>query len=340
MDILEDAIKKAQECISHLPVIILGSGHSCAYNIPGMDELACYLTKEIPLDLSTEDKPMWASFESKIKTKTLENVLQELDLNKSITDKIIRRTWACIKPADYKVFLNTVENNNKLALTKLYKYMFNSTHQRIQIVTTNYDCIAEYAADIAGFAWCTGFSYGYIGNAYNSCCLSMYKGSLPFRTVDIWKVHGSINWYRLIDGSVYFLPAMEAPLSSYMPVMVTPGIDKYRRTHEEPFRSIITGADKAIEEGKSYLCVGYGFNDEHIQPKLVNRCKKDDKFIMVLARKLTDSSRSLLLTGQCKKFVAFEKSDKGTIMYSPEHLKGIEIENENLWSLDELIQKI
>ena len=105
--------------------------------------------------------------------------------------------------------------------------------------------------------------------------------------VDIWKVHGSIDWFRGQDDSIYSLPSIILPPEGYKPAIVTPGIDKYRQTHEEPFRTIITGADAAIEAGNSFFCVGYGFSDEHIQPKLVDRCKRQGKSIVVLAKKLT-----------------------------------------------------
>jgi len=50
-------------------------------------------------------------------------------------------------------------------------------------------------------------------------------------------------------------------------------VSKFQRTHDEPFRSAIQGADLALEHAKGYVCVGFGFRDTHIEPKLVERCR-------------------------------------------------------------------
>lgn len=49
------------------------------------------------------------------------------------------------------------------------------------------------------------------------------------------------------------------------PLVVTPGVSKYRESHKDPFRTVMTAADQVIREANCYLCVGYGFNDEHVQ---------------------------------------------------------------------------
>ena len=43
-------------------------------------------------------------------------------------------------------------------------------------------------------------------------------------------------------------------------------------------------ADLALDSGNSFFCVGYGFNDDHIQPKLLEKCRQYNKNIVVLAK--------------------------------------------------------
>lgn len=338
--VLESAYKSVQDCFALAPVIVLGSGHSCAFGIPSMTQLAAYIRSEVPREISPDDNQTWKILEGKLQHLTLEAALQEVQLSQRLTDLIIQKTWDYIFPADRQVLEHIIQNSDYLPLSRLYRHFFNSTHQRIKLVTTNYDCLAEYAADAAGCAWATGFAYGYIGNRYGNHSLTISKGSMPFRMVDVWKVHGSLNWYRDPDGATYYLPSVTTPPTNYSSVIVTPGIDKYRRTHEEPFRSIIASADSAIDGGKSFLCIGYGFNDEHIQPKLLEKCKREEKAVVILAMELTAAAKDVLLDGRCRRFVAFEQSEDGTRMFAPEHLAGVDLPGINLWSLGDLLNRV
>jgi hypothetical protein len=338
--ILESACKFVQDCFASVPVIVLGSGHSCAFGIPGMKDLTDYLCREVSKEVALGDKQTWKVLKEKVQIVSLEAALQEIQLSPELTDLIIRKTWDYIFPADKEVLMHVIGNINYLPLSRLYRHLFNSTHQRIQLITTNYDCLAEYSVDAAGCAWTTGFGYGYIGNRYGNHQLTILKGHNSFRMVDIWKVHGSLNWYRSPNGATYYLPSVTTPPTDYSSVIVTPGIDKYKRTHEEPFRTIIAGADSAMDDGRSFLCIGYGFNDEHIQPKLLEKCKREEKPIVVLAKELTSTAKKVLLNGSCKCFVAFEQSKDGTRMFATEHPVGVELPGINLWSLGDLLDRV
>ncbi|HHT9138771.1 MAG TPA: SIR2 family protein [Candidatus Wunengus sp. YC60] len=337
---LESAYKSVQDCFASVPVIVLGSGHSCTFGIPSMTQLTVYIRSEVSKEVAPDDNQTWKTFEEKIQHLSLEAALHEIQLSSQLTDLIIRKTRDCIFPADREVLGHVIQNRDYLPLSRLYRHLFNSTHHRIQLITTNYDCIAEYAADAAGYAWATGFGYGYIGNRYGNYLLAISKGSTAFRMVDVWKVHGSLNWYRAPDGTTYYLPSVATPPTDYFSVIVTPGIDKYRRTHEEPFRTIIAGVDLAMDVGRSFLCIGYGFNDEHIQPKLLEKCKREEKIIVVLAKELTEAAKKVLLDGYCNRFVAFEQSGNGTRMFDPKHRTGVELPGINLWSLRDLLDRV
>lgn len=338
--LLDHVCKSVQDCLASMPVIVLGSGYSCNYGLPGMNDLAEHLCLEVPKHLLEDDHPSWAFFEEKIKQMPLESALQQVNFTQHVIDIIIRETWNLIFPADRKVLERTVEALETFPLSRLFSHLFRSTHQRLSLVTTNYDCLAEYAANIAGYAWATGFGYGYIGDRYGNQNITVSKNQTLLRMVDIWKVHGSLDWYRSEDNTILFLPSVTAPPKGYTPVIVTPGTDKYRQTHEEPFRTIIASADAAIEAGNGFLCVGYGFNDDHLQPKLLEKCWKHEKRIVVLAKELTGAARKVLLDGRCRCFIAFEQSQGGTRVFSPDFIDGIELQGVNLWILDDLLNQV
>lgn len=338
---VEIAYKFVQDCLASNPVIILGSGHSAAYGIPDVNQLGVYLIGNVSTLISKEDEASWNRFKEALKQKHLEAALHDVQLSPQVTKLIIEKTWEFIYSADKNALYQVINSLSGIfPLARLYDHLFQSTHPRISLITTNYDHIAEYAADVAGYAWTTGFDYGYIGQRCIKQPVTIYKNQTPFRMVDIWKVHGSIRWYRGKDGIVYNFPSTDAIPDEFLPAIVTPGINKYKETHEEPFRSILTGADLALDSGNSFLCVGYGFNDDHIQPKLLEKCRRYNKNIVVLAKKLTDAAKKVLLDGGCKHFLAFEEDDNGTRMFNCEHCEGIVLRDLNLWSIGDLLERV
>ena len=95
-----------------------------------------------------------------------------------------------------------------------------------------------------------------------------------------------------------------------------------------------------MDGGKSFLCIGYGFNDEHIQPKFLEKCQREEKIIVVLVMQLTQAAKNALLNGYCKRFIAFEQWGDGTRMFTPEYGEGVELPGINLWSLGELLNRV
>ena len=102
--------------------------------------------------------------------------------------------------------------------------------------------------------------------------LKGYKGQ-----VNIWKVHGSLDWFETPNKENVYLPLSENIPQGHKPLIVTPGLSKYAETHKEPYRTIFTQADTEIQKANGFLCIGYGFNDEHVQPKLIQQIKRSTK---------------------------------------------------------------
>jgi len=337
----EDVHKFVQDCFAANPVIILGSGHSAAFGIPDIYQLGEYLIDSVSPLVKEEDREEWSKFVDILSKNNLELALSEVQLSQHITTLLVEKTWDHICLYDKKALDQIIKSlPSVFPLARLYTYLFNSTHARLSLITTNYDHMAEYAADIAGHGWNTGFDYGYIGRCSGTPRITVHKDKLPFRMVDIWKVHGSIKWFRREDGLVYNFPSIDALPEGFLPSIVTPGVNKYKETHGEPFRSILTGADLAIEDGKSFFCVGYGFNDDHIQPKLLVKCRQAQKKIVVLAKKLTDATKKVLLDGGCKNFIAFEEAPGGTRVFNYENCNGVILKEVRFWEIGNLLDHV
>ena len=338
--LLDVACKKVQECLKESPVIVIGSGASIPAGLPSMDDIATHIKSSISVEgLSSDDQKLWNQFIENLECRNLENALQETKLSNCLLNRVVRQTWEIVNKADKKVLDRLLDDRNYLPLTMLYNHLFNSTNRTISVVTTNYDRLAEYAADAGGYCHYTGFSYGYLRQRQTDTKLRILQGKNQSRTIDVWKVHGCLDWFMKQDNSVLAVTSVETIPLNHHPALVTPGANKYENTHMEPFRSIITGADTALAKAKSYLCLGFGFNDLHIQPKLKERWELGNAYLVVITKELSESARNMLKGANSgQRFLALEECGSGTRMWSDKYPEGKVLEGIQLWNLAGLVK--
>lgn len=341
MDLSKLAFTRAQECVSRVPVIVLGSGASVPHGVPGMGPLGDHLRMmPLPDGLPEKDTADWAAFCAKLPAAGLEAALTEVPLSEVVTEHVVRTTWAFLNTSDLQIFNAVVANHKLLPLTRLYQYLFKSTAAEVQVVTPNYDRVAEYAAEVGGFCAYTGFTFGMLAHRAQHAAPKVMSAGKQTRTVNVWKVHGSFSWFRDDDGVVVSLPPMLAPPPGLVPVIVTPGIDKYRRTHDEPFRTTMQNADIAIRAAPAFLCVGYGFNDEHLQPLLVERCRADNVPLVLITRTISPKAHEFFKSGKCQQYMAIEDSPAGAKVFSNEVPDGQELAGKPIWQLGEFLSLV
>lgn len=324
----------AQACVAKTPVIILGSGASIPHGIPGMGQLAEALRAvEPPPDMTNDETVQWENFQAQISQLGLEAALNRVQFTDRQTMRVVETTRTFLLPHDVTAFANVLHDRRTLPLGRLYQYLFRSVHRSIDVVTPNYDRLAEYAADCTELRHYVGFASGYM----NRRLRDDYRANLirdGSRTVCIWKVHGSFDWFKHRDETVFALPTCHDVPAGFTPVMVSPGVDKFRRVYDEPFRTILRCADHAMENARSFLCVGFGFNDDHLQTKLIERCAEHPIPITVVTRELTPRARAALLGGRFQRFLVLEACEVGTKMYMNEYVEGVELLEEDLWRFE------
>ena len=329
---IEDVSRLAQTCIQHHPVIVLGSGASVPHNIRGMGALAKLLDDHLTTE-GQDEKDAWTEIQTALSDGDgLEEALQKTTAPASLVRRIVEHTWLTIAADDLALLQRAAIGEEVMPLSDLIRGLFKSTNAMIHIVTPNYDRVAEYAADVADYIHATGFVPGFIRRREGADTITVQKGRYPARIVRIWKVHGSLDWFEDAQGQVVSLPLSDALPAGFSPLIVTPGISKYERTHDEPFRSAIQGADAALGAANAVLCIGYGFRDRHIQPKLVERCRQKNVPIVVLARTLTDEAKGFLRTNAGTAYLAMESCEEGTRFFTHDVADGAVIEGRQLWS--------
>jgi hypothetical protein len=233
---------------------------------------------------------------------------------------------------DLRLLDSLVSRKTHLPLSDLFTHLFRSTHRTISVVTTNYDRVAEYAAEFASYEFFDGFTNRHFRR---------FRGTLPTnaqsrnreRCVNIWKVHGSVDWFKNNLNTPIALPHSEDYPEQCRPLLVTPGITKYFQTHLEPFRSIMTNADQALADARGFICIGYGFADSHIEPKLIERVASTQAPVAILARTLREGAKRFLTNCMHSNMLALEKNGDGTMVYTSRHHDGALLPNSDLWSL-------
>lgn len=333
-ELLEKIATLAQGCFQQHPVVILGSGASVVHGLRGMGDLAQYLQDHIQPE-EGEETDAWLLIRTALAGGDgLEEALLKTAAPLSLVAKIVALTWKAIAQDDLALMWRAARGEEHFNLADLLRGMFKSTHMVTNIVTPNYDRVAEYASDMAGYFHANGFIPGIIRTREGGEAVSVRRGGQAARTVRIWKVHGSLDWFADTAGRVVSLPIAETLPEGFEPLIVTPGVSKYERTHDEPFRSAIQGADRALEQAASFLCVGYGFRDRHIQPKIVDRCRQQNVPIVVLARTLTDEAKAFLADNAGQAYLALERNGDGTRAFLPGHPDGVTLSAPELWTFD------
>jgi len=333
---LDDLAKQCQSCAQKNPVIVLGSGASIPHGIRGMSDLAIWLRDNVVADDGSEEDA-WTLVRSALAAGDhLEAALENKSFPSSLVIKIVRSTWDFIARDDYTLLKSAIKSEAAFPLRSLFEGLFRSTNRNIHVVTTNYDRVAEYAADSGGYIHNTGFLPGYLRRADGAENLIFKQGSNLARTVTVWKVHGSLDWFSVPHGGVMSLPMTSELPDGLVPLIVTPGVSKYQRTHDEPFRSAIQGADSVLSAATGFICVGYGFRDSHIHPKLMTRCRVHNTPILVTARTLTAEAKNFLHNNAGSHYLALEKHDEGTMVYNRYNPDGVIVPGGNYWELDSL----
>lgn len=305
------------------------------HGLPSMGELSDYLIGNLVPDGQAEDDAWLLVKTALAHGDHLEGALEGKNLPASLLSKIVGLTWQCVNEKDKQLFETAAFGDREFPLGSLLAGMFRSTQNEVHVVTTNYDRVAELACNSKNVLFQCGFAPGYIQKWESTGRVRFMHGIKQSRVVKIWKVHGSLDWFSTSDDRIIGLPVFDLPSpTKYTPLIVTPGLNKYEKTSEDPFRTTINGADEALKSASAFLSVGFGFRDKHIHPKIIERCKEKNVPTVVLARTLTDEAKDFLKNKAGTKYLGIEKSGTGSRIFSPAAPDGIEFQTADLWSLE------
>lgn len=338
---IDTLLKLIQDWTNRVPLIILGSGASVPFKLPSMWSLGEHLKNSISFS-EPSDIEQFEEFKAILsKTNDLETTLLQIQLRPSVLEKIISETWSLVNKHDIEAFEELLSGKLEFPLSELTSHLLLSAQRKVSIITTNYDRLAEYAASFSNAFICTGFSQNFIGHFSKYIHLQDLTRLTGFKgQINIWKVHGSLDWFRTHEDIDKQIPYRSSIPVNHKPLIVTPGLSKYYETQLEPFRTIFTEADNEIEKATSFLCIGYGFNDIHVQPKLITQIKAG-KPIIVITKELTPKTKQSIIDGGCKQYILIEEANgKDSRIYSSSFSGELIVPDVNYWSLSEYLKLI
>ena len=349
----EELFVEVQKIFRASPAVLVGSGFSCGYGLPGMWDLGAHLLASVESALKTDEaKALWLSASDAIKAN-LEAGLNTIPQGAAGREELVH----AIRYETAKLILSaTVQAEQAIldqclgvghAPARLLRILFNGYAQNaesIPVITTNYDTLLELFCDLAELPIDTGFT-GFrrrkpraapiFQTQYSRIWAAEKKGGFqadhrPCKTVRLHKPHGSISWLATPTGPVEALNDS----SDASRAIVVPGPSKYQDALVNTlFDSMRTEMNAVLGGASALLCLGFGFNDDHLQGVIKARLKEHMPLIL-LTRGPTESIEKLLHAHPHS--IAIFKEDSGARC----HWNGrIYVSDEPLWQLDDFLKK-
>lgn len=134
----------------------------------------------------------------------------------------------------------------------------------VEIFTTNYDLLMEQAFEEKQVPFFDGF----VGSSRPFFDLTaIERDKLPNRWARLWKIHGSINWFKSKEDIVERLPKT----TSQAQQMIFPSHLKYSQSRRMPYLAMLDQLRNVILQGQNVIITcGYSFCDEHINDVILN----------------------------------------------------------------------
>lgn len=163
--------------------------------------------------------------------------------------------------------------------------------QRLKIFTTNYDLAFEQSASNVGFVVIDGFEFTnpsffnpmwFNYDVVNRRHSRNSEGAYIPNVLHLYKMHGSVDWRR-VNGRVQKL-GVESQKGE--PVFIYPSSSKYQTSYDSPYLDMMTSFLEMLKQPRTaVLCLGFGFNDKHINNALTMALRTNPEFMLMVATK-------------------------------------------------------
>lgn len=174
---------------------------------------------------------------------------------------------------------------HKVLLEKLLQRKV--TSPRIKVFTLNYDLLFEYASEKINAIMIDGFSFTFprtfSGRYFDYDIVQRENSKVQEednfiqRVFYLHKLHGSVNWERNGEKTIIKENTEE-------PLMVYPREAKYEDSYDQPFFEMMARFQRnlRINNDTLLLCIGYSFNDKHINSAIEEALNQNPSFRLAI----------------------------------------------------------
>lgn len=200
----------------------------------------------------------------------------EASLRKNLEKKIVEscKLIKLINTSPHKEFLNKITARKP-------------SDPRVKLFTLNYDLLFEDAANKAGFTIIDGFSFShprtFSGKYFDLDIVNREKTrikheeSFESKVFHLYKMHGSLNWYKNPENKIEQKENPDSPLIIY------PANEKYESSYEQPYFEMMSRFQQTLRKENTLLIViGFGFQDKHIQNVIIEAVEQNPSFHLVV----------------------------------------------------------
>jgi hypothetical protein len=134
----------------------------------------------------------------------------------------------------------------------------------VEIFTPNYDLLLEQGLE----QYKVPFFDGFVGAREPFFDLvAMEQDAVPARWTRLWKLHGSINWIKRPDESVF----RSYPVKTGQQLLIYPSHLKYEQSRRMPYLAMLDRLRAFFHDTKPVLVLcGYSFADDHLNEVLID----------------------------------------------------------------------
>lgn len=192
-------------------------------------------------------------------------------------------------------------NNEELVHCDFARYIkYASRKFPIEVFTTNYDYLFEYAFEQNFIPYFDGFVGGY--NPFFDPVSVENDQAIPYWT-KLWKLHGSLGWkYSENDKRI-----VRSRTSTDDSIVIYPSLLKYDDSRKQPYSSYMDRLAKFIksEDGVLFIC-GYSFGDEHLNDTIMNalsQSRSSTVIALLFDKELDTNSKAVELARRSNKIM-------------------------------------
>jgi len=339
--VYEDVVKRIQGHFTDGLVVVVGSGLSAAEGVPGMGPLATHLDSRSGA-LNPNDEALWKQIKVVLDANEgLEAALLRHAPSDTLEEWIVKETCEFLIAAELKIICDVIAASQTLRLTTLLGKIL-KPKTGLPIVTTNYDRLVELACEMAGLHVDSTATGHYAGEFdHQRSCMGSCKGittSAKVTSLDhfpraiVLKPHGSFDWYKG-NGK----PRRCTLNLDTERLVITPGINKYKKGYGFPFDKHRELANEHINKAARLLIIGYGFNDDHLQTHLETRICSGTPTLMLThtpshkAKQLATANASCMCLSKPSGWDGISVVSKGI---------AFEHQGHNLWDIEILAKEL